>query len=73
MKRSKTAAREYERVRQELDVLLREIREGLDQHAPARPDEILWGHVGDLNHTAERLRDVADQLHQRGEYAKERS
>ena len=73
MKQPKNAASEYERLRQLLDVLLVEIRDGLDQHRPTNPKSLQWGHVGDLQHYHARLRELADQLHHRGEFAKEPS
>ena len=70
MKRRESAARSYETRREEIDLLLGEIESGLDEHRPARPKLIQWGHVGDLEHIAQQLRNLADRLHNRGEYGR---
>ncbi len=67
-----TAATVYEATRENLDLLLADIEEGLDAHRPTDPELIHWGHVGDLTHFAEQLTEIADQLHCRGEYRKEK-
>ena len=38
-------------------------------HFEANPDEIHWGHVGDLADISKNLREICDRVFQEGEYA----
>ena len=38
-------------------------------HFNTNPDEITWAHVGDLEHYASLLKDIADHAFGEGEYA----
>ena len=40
-----------------------------DNHFDLAPEEINWGHVGDLNHYADLLKNLTDSVFQEGEYA----
>ena len=69
---STTALEEYEAKQEELKKLLKQIEAGLlkhDRNASSQGGHH-WGHVGDLNAMISTLRDIKDQLHQTGEYAK---
>jgi hypothetical protein len=39
-----------------------------DEHFPASPEEINWGHAGDLAGMAKNLREITDRAFQEGEY-----
>ena len=53
----------------QFDALLAELAAASADHFGADPDENLWGHVGTLNHRLSKLRDIADSIAHRGEYA----
>jgi hypothetical protein len=40
-----------------------------NDHFNAHPDEINWGHVGDLGHYAELLKQITDSAFNEGEHA----
>ena len=69
---STTALEEYEAKQEELKKLLKQNEAGLLKHDRNASNQggHHWGHVGDLNHMINTLRDIKDQLHQTGEYAK---
>lgn len=74
MKQSKqSAATRYADQQAEALELLKQIRAGLEAHKrEAKTGRgINWGHVGDMGRYLEQLQDVADSLHNRGEYAPE--
>jgi hypothetical protein len=50
--------------------LVERIHEAIENHdtAPA-PEEINWGHVGDMNETRRELQAMSDRLFAQGEYA----
>lgn len=70
--RERVATRYAEQQAEALE-LLKEIRAGLEQHKrDAKSGRgINYGHVGDMGHYLESLRDVRDSLHHLGEYAPE--
>ena len=41
--------------RQQIDVLIEQVRQQADQHFDRDPDDCHWGHVGDLSHLIEGL------------------
>jgi hypothetical protein len=52
--------------------LIERIQEAIENHddAPA-PEEIHWGHVGDMVETRQMLQAISDRLFAEGEYAPE--
>jgi len=53
----------------EIDSMLARLQALSDEHFEAIPDEIHWGHVGDLADMAKNLREICDRAFQEGEYA----
>lgn len=53
----------------EIDALLERLKALSDEHFNAQPDEIHWGHVGDLQRYAELLRQITDAAFKEGEHA----
>jgi hypothetical protein len=53
----------------EIDTMLVRLQGLSDDHFEANPDEIHWGHVGDLADMAKNLREICDRAFQEGEYA----
>ena len=53
----------------EIDEMLARLHALSDEHFNAHPDEIHWGHVGDLGHYAEQLRIITDRAFHEGEHA----
>ena len=53
----------------EIDTALERLKSLSDNHFNAHPDEINWGHVGDLGHYAELLKQITDAAFQEGEHA----
>ena len=53
----------------EIDAQLARLKALSDDHFNAHPDEIHWGHVGDLQRYAELLRQITDAAFKEGEYA----
>jgi hypothetical protein len=53
----------------EIDAMLARIAALSDEHFNASPDEIHWGHVGDLRRTASQLRQITDAWFKEGEHA----
>ena len=53
----------------EIDTLLARLQTLSDEHFEASPDEIHWGHVGDLADISKNLREICDRAFQEGEYA----
>ncbi len=54
----------------EFDALLAELQQASADHFNADPEAALWGHAAWLADAATKLRDIADQHFQRGEYAR---
>ena len=66
--------RDYEHALADVYKLITEIQDGVkayDRRNARFGNVPHYGHVGDLAHYAAQLRDVADSLHNRGEYAEE--
>lgn len=55
----------------EIDALLTRIRDLSEDHFEVDPDEIHWGHVGDLARVVDQLKSITDALFSEGEYAPE--
>ena len=53
----------------EIDEMLVRIQALSDDHFNAHPDEIHWGHVGDLSYYSEQLREIANAAFREGEHA----
>ncbi len=53
----------------EIDTMLARLKGLSDDHFEANPDEIHWGHVGDLADISKNLREICDRAFQEGEYA----
>jgi hypothetical protein len=53
----------------EIDAMLDRLRALSDDHFYVSPDEVDWGHVGDLGYCAELLRRVTDRAFHEGECA----
>lgn len=53
----------------EIDTMLARLQTLSDEHFEANPDEIHWGHVGDLADISKNLREICDRAFQEGEYA----
>jgi hypothetical protein len=52
----------------EIDSMLARLQALSDEHFHASPEEINWGHAGDLADMAKNLREITDQAFQEGEY-----
>jgi hypothetical protein len=59
----------FMRRKAEIDELLARIQGLSDDHFNVPPDEVNWGHVGDLAHYAEQLRRITDAAFHEGEHA----
>ena len=53
----------------EIDAMLARLQTLSDSHFDVLPDDVTWGHVGDLGCYAEHLRRVTDAAFQEGEHA----
>ncbi len=53
----------------EIDKMLARIQGLSDDHFNVHPDEIHWGHVGDLGYYAEHLREITNAAFHEGEHA----
>jgi len=53
----------------EIDTMLARLQALSDEHFHANPDEVHWGHVGDLADMASKLREITDSAFGEGEYA----
>lgn len=53
----------------EIDSMLARLQTLSDNHFNAAPEEVTWGHVGDLARYAELLKQITDAAFHEGEYA----
>ncbi len=53
----------------EIDEMLKRLTEFSDDHFGVAPDEVTWGHVGNLGYLRERLRQASDFIFQEGDCA----
>ncbi len=53
----------------EIDTMLERLKCLSDDHFEIHPDEIYWGHVGTLTHSAGPLRQITDSAFKEGEHA----
>lgn len=55
----------------EIDAMLERIKAKSDEHFDCSPDDIHWGHAGDLDAHATLLKRITDALYHEGEFAPE--
>jgi hypothetical protein len=53
----------------ETDTMLTRLRALSDDHFGCAPDDVTWGHVGNLGHYAELLKRITDMAFNEGEHA----
>ena len=53
----------------EIDAMLARLQSLSDDHFEVAPDEVTWGHVGDLGRYAELLQQITDIAFREGEHA----
>ena len=53
----------------EFDVLLQRLQQMRDDHFGVSPDAVTWGHVVDVTHHVNALKEVTDAYFKQGEYA----
>lgn len=53
----------------QIDAMLERLKALSDDHFNTDPDEINWGHVGNLNHYASLIRQITDAAFKEGEDA----
>ncbi len=53
----------------EIDTMLKRLQALSDNHFDVAPDDVSWGHVGDLGRYAELLKQITDAAFHEGEYA----
>lgn len=54
----------------EIDSQLARLQALSDEHFNVSPDDVHWGHVGDLSRYAELLKQITDTAFKEGEHAK---
>lgn len=52
-----------------IDTMLSRLQAVSDAHFNAHPDEVQWGHVGNLDYYAELLKRITDSAFKEGEHA----
>jgi hypothetical protein len=52
-----------------IDSMLARLQALSDNHFDSYPDEVHWGHVGNLDHYAELLKRITDSAFKEGEHA----
>lgn len=53
----------------EIDIMLTRLQTLSGEHFNADPEDIRWGHAGDLAEMAKNLSEITDRAFQEGEYA----
>ena len=53
----------------EIDAMLARLQALSDDHFGVGPDEVTWGHVGELAHHADLLKRITDMAFNEGEHA----
>lgn len=56
-------------VKQDIDAMIDRLKGLSDDHFNTSPDEIHWGHVGDLEYYRAKLREITDSAFREGECA----
>ena len=69
MATDQTALDAFIRGKTEIDEMLARIQGLSDDHFNVHPDDVHWGHAGDLAHDAEQLRRITDRAFHEGEHA----
>lgn len=69
MSRKTTALDAFIARKTEIDAMLARLQALSEEHFGVSPDEVTWGHVGDLAHYAESLKQISDAAFKEGEYA----
>ena len=64
-----TAVDAFLATKAEIDAALERIRDANEEHFDLNPDDVNWGHVGDLRDYADRLKEITDKIFREGEYA----
>jgi len=59
-----TATEVFLKIKAEIDAAVEKIRAASEEHFGLGPDEINWGHVGDLSHYRELLFRVVAEINQ---------
>ncbi|MGE4312858.1 MAG: hypothetical protein AB7E85_01140 [Pseudobdellovibrionaceae bacterium] len=54
-----------------IDAMLRRLQGACDDHFHNNPDDIHWGHVGDVSGIEESLQRICDSVFKEGEHAPE--
>ena len=65
----RTALDAYIARKAEIDTMLARLTALSDDHFNVAPDEVNWGHVGTLAHSAELLKRITDSAFKEGEFA----
>jgi hypothetical protein len=64
------AEKRFQEYHNETAKLMKGIHSALSKHYSAHEHTAHWGHVGDIRHIHDQLRDIHDRLHEQGEYNK---
>ena len=64
-----TAQDAFRAQKAEIDAMLARLQALSDEHFNSHPDEIHWGHVGDLEYYASLLKRITDSAFKEGEHA----
>ena len=64
------AEKRFQEYHNETAKLMKGIHSALSKHYSAHENTAHWGHVGDIRHIHDQLRDIHDRLHEQGEYNK---
>lgn len=54
-----------------VQAMLKRLSDAAADHFDTNPDEIHWGHVGDVSHIEEKLKTLCDIVFKEGEHAPE--
>lgn len=66
-KNNENALSAFVAAKAEIDEMLKRLTEFSDDHFGVAPDEVTWGHVGNLGYLRERLREASDFIFQEGD------
>jgi hypothetical protein len=64
------AQKRFEEYHNDAAKMLKGIHKKLSEHYTMNKKNAHWGHVGDIRHYHDQLREIHDRLHEQGEYAK---
>lgn len=68
-RRHQKALRRFAELKAEIDARLERLQGASDDHFDTHPDDVNWGHVGDLASINDKLRELTDQIFHEGEHA----